>query len=76
MTQKLKEVLDVGELEGREPAAVEARELVIDDHEEGDEQVCCSQGSKTDESLLADAGPLRMAEAKEDGLADVSFDDS
>jgi hypothetical protein len=74
VVQKLKEVLNVRELEGGEPAAVVALDLVFDDHQEANEQVCCSKAAKTDESLLADADPWRVADTKEDGLAEVSVD--
>ena len=72
LVEKLKRVLNVRELEDGEPTTVVARDLVVDDHEEADEQVCYSQASKAGESLLADAGPWGVAEAKEDGLEEVS----
>jgi hypothetical protein len=61
LVEELKKVLNVRELEDGEPTTVVARDLVVDDHEEADEQVCRSQGSKAGESLLADAGPWGVA---------------
>jgi hypothetical protein len=40
LVQKLKEVLHIGELEDNKPTTVEASDLVVDDQEEADEQVC------------------------------------
>jgi len=73
LIQKLNEVLNVRELEGGEPATVVALDLVVDDNQKADKQVCCNQAAKTDESFLADADPWRVADAKEDGLAEVSI---
>lgn len=74
MVQKLKEVRNVRELEDGNQATPVAFELVLDDCKEAGEEVGCSQAAKTNESLLADTDPWRVADAKEDGLADVNVD--
>jgi hypothetical protein len=74
MVQNLDEVLKVGELEDGQPSMVVMLDLIIDDHDEAGDQVGCNQTSQTDESLLANAEPWRMADAKEDGLRPMSID--
>jgi len=75
MVKKLEEGRDIGKLEEGDQARVVALDLVLDQCQESDEQVCSSQASESDESLLADANPWRVADAKEDGLVDVSVDE-
>lgn len=57
MVEKLNEVRDVGKLEDGDHAGMVALEFVLDECQEADEHVCCSQASKADESLLTDADP-------------------
>lgn len=45
LIHKLNEVCNVGELEGSEPVALVNLDLVVDDHKEAEEQVCCNQRS-------------------------------
>jgi len=71
MVEKLDEARNVRELEDGDQASLVALELVLHERQEADQEVCCSQASKTNESLLANANPWRVADTKEDGLADV-----
>jgi hypothetical protein len=48
--------------------------IVLDTHEETDEQVGGGDTSEEDQRPLADEGPWRVADAKEDGLVVVSGD--
>jgi len=73
MVKKLKEGCDIGKLEDGDQTRLVALDFVLDQRQEGGEQVCSSQASESDESLLADTDPWRVADAKEDGLADVSI---
>ena len=67
-------VRDVGELKGSRPSVLVALDLVVDDHAKADGHVGGGETSKTDQGLLADAHPWRVADAKEDGLGDVRID--
>lgn len=68
MIQELEEECNIGELEWGIPAALVVLDLVVNDHEEGDKQVCSDQTSETDEGLLTNANPWRVADTKKDGL--------
>ena len=73
MVEKLKEVRNVGELEDSQPAMIVTLDLVVEDHEEADDKAGKSDTTQTDENLLADAHPWRMADAQEDWLVIVNY---
>ena len=71
LVQSQHEVGHVGEFEGSQPSVLVATDLVVDDHAEADGHIDGSESSKTDQGLLADTEPWRVADTKEDGLGDV-----
>jgi hypothetical protein len=73
LVEKLKEVRNVGELEDSQPAMIVTLDLVVEDHEEADDKAGKSDTTQTDENLLADAHPGRMADAQEDWLVIVNY---
>jgi hypothetical protein len=73
LVEKLKEVRNVGELEDSQPAMIVTLDLVVEDHEEADDKAGKSDTTQTDENLLADAHPWRMADAQEDWLVIVNY---
>jgi hypothetical protein len=72
LVEKLKEVRNVGELEDSQPAMFIMINLVVEDHEEAHDKVGKGETTQSDENLLADARPWRMADAQKDWLVAVS----
>jgi hypothetical protein len=68
MVEDLDQVLNIGELEDGQPSMSNVSQLVVNNHDEADDHVGGSEASQTDEGFLADAGPWRVADAKEDWL--------
>lgn len=74
MVQSLHEVLNIGELEDGQPSMLDVTKLIVNEHDEADDHVGCSESSQTNEGFLADIGPWGMADAKEDRLGEMSSD--
>ena len=73
MVENLNTILDVGELEEGKQSIIGVFDLVVNDHGKADSKVRPSQATNTNEGFLTDRGPWRVADAKEDGLEDVSI---
>jgi hypothetical protein len=63
LVEKLKKVRNVGELEDSQPTMIVTIDLVVENHEEADDEVGKCDSTQRDENLLADAYPWRMADA-------------
>ena len=73
MIENLNTIFDVGELEEGKLSIISVLDLVVDDHGEAGKKVDGGQTTKTNEGLLTNRGPWRVADAKKDGLGDVSI---
>jgi hypothetical protein len=63
LVEKLKKVRNVGELEDSQPTMIVTIDLVVENHEEADDEVGKCDATQRDENLLANAYPWRMADA-------------
>lgn len=66
--EELQEVCNVCELEDCQQAMLLNLEVIVDDHDEADEEIRSGETSKTNQSLLSNTSPWRMANAKKDWL--------
>lgn len=70
--ERLKQVADTAEFKGRQPAMLIEFEIIVDDHRKTDKEVGGSDASESDQSVLTDGDPWRVADTQKDGLVTVS----
>lgn len=71
LVESQREVGNIGRFKEGRPSMLVDINVVVEDHGETDSHIDGGETSKTDQGLLANAHPWRVADAEKDGLRDV-----